>query len=534
MPIIGHNGVSCMENNVSYLLPPGYDLSRLYQQLEDLYLLEETGEQQYRSTYLDTWDWRLVSNGVMVERAGYKYTFSNLDGAILASETGSRKPRPLLRDFPQGALREHLAKCMDVRALLPQFTVETAQNDVALLNKDQKTVLRFSVIRQSAEHGDEHRELQPLLILKPLRGYNKPKKKVVALLRAEEFRKCGEDESLMERLHQAFGVDRSITSSKFSCRLSAEASIAEAVQQICIVLKEAMLRNLSGTLEDIDSEFLHDFRVAVRRTRSLLSLLKKYLPQGEVRQFQEEFKWLGTVTGPVRDLDVYLLMTDQYQGMLPVELQPGLKSFFLTLASQRKKDLRQMKAALQSERFSQLIEGWQQFLELLPDRDDYPAGAANCREVAEKIIRKRFKRILKEGGRITPETGDEKLHELRIEGKKFRYMLEFFCSIFAEEATLEYLKQMKKLQNNLGDFNDYSVQREVLLVRLQQLKPTTPDSLALAAALGGLIVHMGDAQQEVRTKFEQTFQNFAAKKNIDLLEQIFAGRCEQPPERKVD
>lgn len=514
-----------MEKSVSYLLPPDCDLSRLYQQLGELYFLEETGEMKSRSTYLDTWDWRLFTAGCLVERAGYKYTFSNSAEEIRVAETGSRKPRPRSWEFPPGELRDQLARFMDVRALLPQFAVDTAQADFALLNKDRKTVLRFSIVRQSAEREGRLQELAPLLVIKPLRGYDKPRKKVVALLKREELARSGRDESLMTRLLEAFAIDTSLTSSKFSTRLSEQMSVAAAVRQVCTVLREAVLRNLPGVLEDIDSEFLHDFRVAVRRTRSLLSLLKNYLPVGEVRQFQGEFKWLGTITGPVRDLDVYLLMTEQYRAMLPAELHSGLGSFFKTLESRRKRDLSRMKKALQSERFAQLMEGWQQFLDLLPERDDYPAGAENCREVAEKIIRKRFKRMLKDGGRITPETEDEKLHELRIEGKKFRYILEFFQSLFNEEATRDYLRQMKKLQNNLGDFNDYSVQREVLLNRLSQLRPTAADSLAMAAALGGLIVHLGDAQQEVRTSFEQTFENFATRENIELLEMVFSDRA---------
>lgn len=511
-----------MEREVSFLLPPDYELSRLYQQLEELYILEGTGDQQKRSTYMDTWDWRLFTAGFMVERVGYKYAFSNLAGAVLASGSGSRRLRPLSWDFPEGELREYLTQFMGVRALLPQFTLDTTGHDVALLNSDRKAILQLSIIHQCAERGDEHRELPRLLILKSLKGYSKPRKKVAAFLKAEGCERCGENDNLMARLHRAFELDRSLTSSKFSVHLPSDANIATAVQQICTLLKETMLKNLPGTLEDIDSEFLHDFRVAVRRTRSLLSLLKKYLPTGEVRQFQDEFKWLGSVTNPVRDLDVYLLTTEQYKAMVPAELHPGLNSFFRALETQRKKDLHRMKKELQSERFTLLIEAWQQFLDLLPKRDDYPAGAQNSRKVAEKIIRKRFKRILKDGGKITPETEDTMLHKLRIEGKKFRYLLEFFRSLFNEQATQEYLKQMKKLQNNLGEFNDYSVQREVLLQRLSQLKPTASDSLEMAAALGGLIVHLGDAQLEVRKKFEQTFQDFATAENIDLLERMFS------------
>ena len=42
----------------------------------------------------------------------------------------------------------------------------------------------------------------------------------------------------------------------------------------------AMRDNLPGLLDDVDTEFLHDFRVAVRRTRSTLKLGRPVLPRG--------------------------------------------------------------------------------------------------------------------------------------------------------------------------------------------------------------------------------------------------------------
>ncbi len=67
--------------------------------------------------------------------------------------------------------------------------------------------------------------------------------------------------------------------------------------------------NLPGTLEDVDSEFLHDLRVAVRRTRSLQRQFKAIYPD-RLQHFRDEFKRLQAVTGDLRDLDVYLLDFD--------------------------------------------------------------------------------------------------------------------------------------------------------------------------------------------------------------------------------
>ena len=66
-----------------------------------------------------------------------------------------------------------------------------------------------------------------------------------------------------------------------------------------------MRDNLPGTIGDVDTEFLHDVRVAVRRTRSLLKLGRPALPAHVREAWEPQFKWLGDLTTPVRDLDVY-------------------------------------------------------------------------------------------------------------------------------------------------------------------------------------------------------------------------------------
>ena len=68
--------------------------------------------------------------------------------------------------------------------------------------------------------------------------------------------------------------------------------------------------NLDGTIADIDTEFLHDFRVAVRRSRAVQRELRGVFPPEELARFRTEFRWLQQVTGDARDLDVYVLEFD--------------------------------------------------------------------------------------------------------------------------------------------------------------------------------------------------------------------------------
>ena len=78
-----------------------------------------------------------------------------------------------------------------------------------------------------------------------------------------------------------------------------------------------MRQNEAGIRADWDTEFLHDFRVAIRRTRSALSQIKGVLPVDAVEHFKDAFRELGRSTNRLRDLDVYLLEEETYRAMLP-------------------------------------------------------------------------------------------------------------------------------------------------------------------------------------------------------------------------
>ena len=66
---------------------------------------------------------------------------------------------------------------------------------------------------------------------------------------------------------------------------------ASAAATVFARLLEIIDDNLPGTLEDVDSEFLHDLRVAVRRTRSLQRQFKAVYPE-RLQHYRDEFKRL--------------------------------------------------------------------------------------------------------------------------------------------------------------------------------------------------------------------------------------------------
>ena len=152
-------------------------------------------------------------------------------------------------------------------------------------------------------------------------------------------------------------------SSKLNLSLNHEASGREATCDILKRLQDVRHQNEAGIRADWDTEFLHDFRVAIRRTRSALSQIKGVLPEDAVAHFKDEFRQLGRSTNRLRDLDVYLLEEETYRAMLPQSLQPGLDAVFSRLKSERRLALSDMVQVLDAPEYRDLMDAWTTFLQ---------------------------------------------------------------------------------------------------------------------------------------------------------------------------
>ena len=99
-----------------------------------------------------------------------------------------------------------------------------------------------------------------------------------------------------------------------------------------------------------DTEFLHDLRVSVRRTRSAQRELKSAFPPAALERFRREFRWLQQATGPARDLDVYVGEFDAFRAALPAPSRADLDPLRELLVRRRAHERRGMVRALRSAR----------------------------------------------------------------------------------------------------------------------------------------------------------------------------------------
>ena len=508
----------------TWFLPDTLQISTLLSALAREFKTVAAPEYGATVVYTDSFDWRLFQQGFILHCHDRAWTLYHGDsGEVTVQQGGPELKRCCFaRDFPPGKLKELLEPLLALRCLLPLATVHLVGRQVRLLNRDGKTVARivFEEQRLSAD-GPVFR----LLRLFCIRGYDQELGTVRRVLAENGVNRPASPLIGFEEGCKAVGRRPLDYSSKFIIELDADGTARQAMVRIYRQLLTVMNHNIPGVLEDLDSEFLHDFRVALRRTRSGLHLVKDVLPTAVVDTFAKDFSILGGLTGPTRDLDVYLLKQDDYLARVPTVLQPGLLAFFADLAVRRQVEQKKMVRALRSKKSRTILNAWKRYLTSV-DREPAPAAGVRVDHLAGRIVFRRFKRVMRDGKALDTATPDPEIHRLRIQCKKLRYAIEFFSSLYPAEEIQMVIRQLKRLQDILGSFNDLSVQQQVLRHSLEALPTGSRRNLKLAAALGALMQSLFQEQQELRTHFAEAFTQFSDPENTALFHKLFRRKQE--------
>jgi CHAD domain-containing protein len=296
-----------------------------------------------------------------------------------------------------------------------------------------------------------------------------------------------------------------------------------AAVAVLLRLLEVIEANLDGAIADLDSEFLHDLRVSVRRSRAVQRQLKRVFPPDPLARFRAELRWLQQVTGESRDLDVYVLEFEKMRALVPEAMRGDLEPVLELLRGHRLAARREMASALRSERAVSLLADWRGFLhglESLPD-GDRPAAARPIAPVAGKRIRRVYRRMVKLGRAIDESSPAHEYHELRKKGKELRYLLELFgAPLYPKDVVKPMVKSLKALQDVLGRHQD----REVQIAMLASLRDEVAGVRGGPAALvgiGALVQRLRDDEVDARTAFAERFDKFASKSQRKLVKATF-------------
>lgn len=496
---------------------------RLIGALSDHYLIIKEESRTETLTFLDTFDWRLFRTSLLLYQAGSDLILCDRFTGDVFYRQLFETPVQFVWDLPAGDLKSKLEPIIEMRALLPFSGAHFRSAQYRLLNEDEKTVvrLRYEAVAPTPEGNGASAAEQ--LYLKPVRGYDKQAKKA-----RQHLEKIGFEARQQNLFSQVLSHGERTPgdySAKLDLPLEPQMRADEATKIIMRFLLWVMKQNEAGVKQDIDTEFLHDFRVAIRRTRSALSQIKGVFPEAVTTRFKQEFSTIGKLTNNLRDLDVYLLAEDDYKAMLPDLLCDDIAPLFDYLRQKRAAALEKTVKGLNSKPYADTLRVWEQFLnEPVTDAPTGPNGDRPVIDLACERIGKKYRRIIKQGKRLLRNAQDEQLHDLRIECKKLRYLLEFFANLFPPKKINRLIKQLKKLQTNLGDFNDFSVQEIYLLTLADELPLTDVGSKKTLVAIGSLVDALHQERLRVKAEFAQTFINFATPVNQKRFKALFRRR----------
>jgi len=272
-----------------------------------------------------------------------------------------------------------------------------------------------------------------------------------------------------------------------------------------------------------DVEALHQMRVALRRLRAAMSLFSDIVSDNRIDAIKTELRWLAREFGPARDLDTLFI-----EVLKPLRKQhanePGFVSIGKMFARKRLKSYRQAQEAVQSARFLTLVLDTAEWVEAGPwsKSEDPPMRARREMPIeiyAAEQLSQRRKKIRRRGAKIG-DLSPEQLHRLRIQGKKARYAVEFFSSLYQGKKSAKRFKIIKsslmQLQNCLGGINDVTTRKALCAdIIARPGRGLTTEQNRHRAFAAGLII--GDQQAQIQQLLDRARKAYSRFDNAKIF-----------------
>lgn len=242
-----------------------------------------------------------------------------------------------------------------------------------------------------------------------------------------------------------------------------------------------------------DEESLHDFRVALRRLRSLLRNYRKIINleqplMGQLRELQGQ-------TNLARDREVFIAQLQQCEA--------GHATLCASLQQQLQQEYQRL--------HRQLPTRWELLLPLL-DAPLMPISPplypSTFGRLARKLGRRQLGRLV-DGLQHLQQGWDEALlHRLRIRGKRLRYLLEPFAS---ESGGKECLEALKAFQDELGNYRDL----QLLLHHLETIPAHQSE-----AVQGELYLSLRNRLKQLRKRVRHYRKQDAQQALVDPIKEL--------------
>ena len=460
-----------------FQLAPGARVTTLRATLRLLAGHEGSAPQRLERLYLDSFDRRLTAAGWVLEadRSDTGETSLRLRHCRAEDYEPMQCDPPLPRtaaDCSRPRLRSRLARLLEGRALLVESLGQLRVEQFDCLDPQGKLV---AVVR--LEQPTQGRR-PPVLRVQAVTGFAPASRRIVRALRASGL-VLPLRVDCADHLRQQLGLAVPAYAAKPVVRLRAGSGAARALARLLTAYTATLRANEAGIISDWDSEFLHDYRVALRSIRSWLGELKSCLEAGARAEVKASLAHLNRMTGALRDLDVLCASLPAY---LTADDGAAAGRLAAQVSAARASARQDLIDYLQSDSYVVAMRRWSDFLTALA-QGEYAGrrGRQRVDEVLGRALAKRRASILAFDADKAREDATV-MHELRKECKKLRYLLEGFQCLFDPEVRDRAVLELKTLQTATGEIQDLHVHLG-LLTQLAQAAPDRDDEPAAVAGL---------------------------------------------------
>ena len=507
---------------------------------ENDYRVEELDPVRNVDIYLDTFDWSLFKNKLSlryrVANGSALYTLKSVgsieEGIAKRMETEVKLDGPV--DTPAAVSLKKIRKLVDdvifPRKLIEHIRVITDRRLYRIVSPEGAEIeLAFDTSSFSLQGLQKSRRAQKLNELEAeiLKGPTAALEGMAALL-AKKFSYPPSRGSKFEVAIERLKVILPSKKPPPKLRVGLDDRLDLAVRKFLTHQLQRFQEHLAGVCQDIDTEFVHQARVATRRMRSALRLFHEAIPENTAGYLEGELKWLGGMFGAVRDLDVFLLNLVRFKGQ--IERFPTKKkgSFENWIEKHRRAPFKTLCQALESPRYKSFERRLRQFLERpLPLRPRSPLALKTVREVAPVLITEKFEGGIKQGRTVLEKPKLKQFHRLRIQMKKLRYASEFMAPAYDDRLD-PFIERMVEIQDCLGEIQDTVFTRSFIDSLRDDWKGKLVDP-ELLFILGEIYQLQAHIERDRRERFGKIWEQFSSEETIALLREILFGKSTPEP-----
>lgn len=220
-----------------------------------------------------------------------------------------------------------------------------------------------------------------------------------------------------------------------------------------------MVRALEpGVIASFDVEFLHQYRVNLRRSRAVGESLLAVAKVSGLKKMLKRLKHLGQATSDLRDLDVFLKYQSTSPPPLSARAHQGLKQWLQGCQQAQYQALCQQ---LSTPEYTEQLQGWQMF-----------TASDEFKEALSKITPKRINKVLdkrishqnEDLAALSLDSPDTALHKLRKHVKRIRYLADL-----NPNTPMTFLSTLKHRQSLLGEYQDLCTRQTWLEAFIESL-----------------------------------------------------------------